>query len=140
MSEQENSAPDFDHRDIASAETIRRHEHIVDEGFLSKLRKGLRGGLGRLPFAEELCAAWFCAMDEATPTRVRGILLAALAYFVMPLDMIPDFITGFGFTDDATVIATAIGIVSSYITADHHARAKAFLLKEAASSARKTGK
>lgn len=135
MSEQENSAPDFDHRDIASAETIRRHEHIVDEGFLSKLRKGL----GKLPFAEELCAAWFCATDEKTPTRVRGILLAALAYFVMPLDMIPDIITGFGFTDDATVIATAIGIVSSYITADHHARAKAFLLKEAASSARKTG-
>ena len=127
MSEENEPAPDFDHPEMPCDETIRQHEQIVDEGFFTKLRKGL----GRLPFTEELCAAYFCAMDEQTPTRVRGILLAALAYFVMPLDMIPDIVTGFGFTDDATVIATAIGIVGSYIKPCHHDKAKDFLLKEA---------
>lgn len=126
MDEENSPVPDFDHPEIASDETIRRHEQIVDEGFFIKLRKSL----GKLPFAEEICAAYFCAMDDRTPTRVRGILLAALAYFVMPVDMIPDIITGFGFTDDATVIATAIGIVSGYISQGHHDKAKAFLLKE----------
>lgn len=131
MSEKQDAAPDFNNPDfndpgLASDETIRRHEEVVAEGFLIKLRKGL----GKLPFTQELCAAWFCALDDATPARVRGILLAALAYFVMPLDMIPDIVVGFGFTDDATVIATAIGLVSGYITPEHHDKAKDFLLKE----------
>jgi len=104
-----------------------RNEQIVDEGFILKLRKVL----GKLPFAEELAASYYCAMDKQTPTRVRGILLAALAYFVMPVDMIPDIITGFGFTDDATVVTTAIAIVSGHIKTLHHEKARALLLKEA---------
>ena len=126
MSEENGPGPDFENPEIATDETIRQHERIVEDGFFTKLRKGL----GKLPFVEELCAAYFCAMDDETPTRVRGVLLAALAYFVMPVDMIPDIVAGFGFTDDATVIATAIGLVSGYISPSHHAKAEAFLLKE----------
>src|ERR1051326_5699983 len=37
---------------------------------------------GRLPFVEDLVAAYYCALDPATPMRVRGVLLAALAYFI----------------------------------------------------------
>lgn len=81
----------------------------------------------RIPFAEDLLAAYHCAMDRRTPARVRAVLLAALAYFVIPTDMLPDFIAGFGFTDDATVLATAIGIVSGHITDDHRAAARAAL-------------
>ncbi len=43
----------------------------------------------RIPFAEDLVAAWFCAVDPATPPRVRAILFGALAYFVLPTDVIP---------------------------------------------------
>lgn len=119
-------ASGFDHPDISSEETLRQHARMVEEGFWPKVRKML----GKVPFTEDLCAAYFCAMDDQTPTRVRGILLAALAYFIMPVDMIPDIVTGFGFTDDATVIATAIGLVSGYIKPDHHDLAKSFLMKE----------
>ena len=90
---------------------------------------------GRIPFAEELAAAYFCAIDPVTPGRVRGILLAALAYFVIPTDLIPDFISGFGFTDDAAVLATAIGLVSGHIKNRHHAQARAALdIREPADS------
>lgn len=92
----------------------------VEQSFWLKLRRVM----GRIPFAEDLVAAYFCAVDGSTPTRVRGILLAALAYFVLPTDVIPDFITGLGFTDDATVLATTIGIVSSYIKPAHRSAAR----------------
>ena len=78
-------------------------------------------------FAEDLAAAYFCAIDAATPLRVKGMLLAALAYFVMPLDVIPDFVAGLGFTDDAAVLAMAIGAVSRHLKPEHHARARAAL-------------
>ncbi len=84
--------------------------------------------LGKIPFSEELASAWYCAADRQTPGRVRGVLFAALAYFVLPTDMIPDFIAGLGFTDDATVLATAIGIVGAHIK-PHHMRAAQQLLR-----------
>ncbi len=92
----------------------------VERTFWQKLRRVM----GRIPFAEDLVAAYYCAIDSSTPTRVRGILLAALAYFILPTDLIPDFITGLGFTDDATVLATTLGIVSSYIKPAHRTLAR----------------
>lgn len=92
----------------------------------------VRTTLGHIPFMDEVLAAYFCAIDRETPTRVRGTLLTALAYFVLPMDVIPDFILGFGFTDDATVLATAIGIVSGHIKERHLTEARLFLKKSAA--------
>ncbi len=102
---------------------IARNRRTVERGFWKKLLRVA----GRIPFAEDLAAAYFCAVDPLTPGRVRGVLFAALAYFVMPMDVIPDFIAGFGFTDDAAVLATAIGLVSGHIKPRHRQRARAAL-------------
>ena len=102
---------------------IARNERIVEKGFWKKFLKLAR----RIPFAEDLAAAYFCAVDPATPTKVRAILLGALAYFVMPFDAIPDFIAGFGYTDDATVLAMAIGLVARHINEAHRLKARALL-------------
>ena len=58
---------------------------------------------------------------------MKGVLFAALAYFVLPTDLLPDFIAGFGFTDDATVLATALGIVGAQITEPHRRAARRLL-------------
>lgn len=89
----------------------------------------VRRTLGKVPFLDDAVAAYYCAMDPATPTRVRGVLLTALAYFILPTDMVPDVIVGFGFTDDATVLDTAIGIVSGHIREPHRIAANHFLEK-----------
>lgn len=99
---------------------IARNEKTVSDGFWKKLLKVA----GRVPFAEEAAAAWFCARDPETPTRVRAMLLAALAYFVTPVDLIPDFVAVFGFTDDATVLMAALGLVSSYMKPRHRKAAR----------------
>jgi uncharacterized membrane protein YkvA (DUF1232 family) len=83
--------------------------------------------VGKLPFAEDLLAAYYCAFDRETPRHVQVALLGALAYFILPFDFMPDMLPILGFTDDAAVLATAIRMVSSHITSDHREAARAAL-------------
>lgn len=98
-------------------------ENRVRRGFWPKLRRSL----GRIGFAREVVAAYFCALDPQTPARTKGILLAALAYFIAPVDLVPDIIVGLGFTDDAAVLFAAWRSVEPHIKERHRARAKAVL-------------
>ena len=81
----------------------------------------------RITFADSLVAAWYCAKDPATPLHVRGVFLAALAYFLLPADAVPDILAGIGFTDDAAVIAGVIGTFARHVTSEHRARASSRL-------------
>ena len=83
--------------------------------------------LGRIGFAREALAAYFCAIDPQTPARTKAILLAALAYFIAPVDLVPDIIAGLGFTDDAAVLFAAWRSVEPHIKERHRERAKAAL-------------
>lgn len=96
------------------------NEKRVRRAFWPKLKRYA----GRLPFAEDLLAAWYCATDANAPPRVRMTLFAALAYFILPLDLVPDFILGFGFTDDASVLMLALATVRANITDAHRAQAQ----------------
>lgn len=99
---------------------VTRNEERVRNRFWRKLRRVM----SRIPFAQELLAAYYAATDPATPREARAMLLAALAYFVLPLDFLPDFILGVGFTDDATVLLLALKTVRDSITPAHRARAR----------------
>jgi uncharacterized membrane protein YkvA (DUF1232 family) len=57
------------------------------------------------------------------------MLIAALAYFILPVDAIPDFLLGLGFTDDLAVIATAISMMRRHMKPEHRERARAALEK-----------
>src|SRR5262249_5860006 len=100
-----------------------RDEKTVERDFWKKLREVA----GKIPFAEDAGAAYFCAVDPATPSKVKATLFAALAYFVMPFDIIPDFLAGIGYTDDAAVLALAFSMVARNIRPEHRARARAAL-------------
>lgn len=82
---------------------------------------------GRIPFADDLAAAYYCALDADTPIKVKLVLFSALGYFVLPVDAVPDVVTGLGFADDATVLATAMSIVGSHIREPHRAAARRLL-------------
>ena len=64
------------------------------------------------------------AIDPQTDRRVKLTLAGALAYFVMPIDLIPDFLPLVGFTDDAAVIAAALAAVSRSIRPEHREQAR----------------
>ena len=102
---------------------IAADERTVQRGFWRKIARFA----GRVPFADEAVAAYFCALDPATPGRVKGTILAALAYFVMPADMVPDIVAGLGFTDDATVFLAAWQVIGPHVKPRHRDRAAAML-------------
>jgi uncharacterized membrane protein YkvA (DUF1232 family) len=101
-------------------------ERKVRTDFWSKLRRFA----GQVPFVEDLVAGYYCALDPATPMHVRGMLLAAIAYFILPFDFIPDFIAGLGFADDAALVTAVLALVSAHITPTHRAAAARALDKE----------
>src|SRR5262249_27236810 len=81
----------------------------------------------KLPFAEDLLAAYYCAFDRATPMHVKAALLGALAYFVLPFDFVPDILPLLGFTDDAAVLLTAVRMVAGHMRPEHRDAARAAL-------------
>lgn len=91
----------------------------VKAGFWPTFRRAFR----QLPFARDVVAGFYCAIDPASPRRVRGILLAALAYFVLPFDALPDLLAVVGFSDDVAVLAAAIGAVRAHLQPRHYDRA-----------------
>jgi len=97
-----------------------RREQTVKRRFWQKAKKAAR----HVPFMEDVVAGYYCALDSNTPTRVRGILIAALFYFILPFDTVPDFLAFLGFTDDVAVLAAALGAVSAHITPAHRLAAK----------------
>jgi len=102
--------------------SIERDERTA-RGLVPKLMKLV----GKIPFADDLVASWYAARDPKTPMRAKAVLFAAVAYFVTPLDLLPDFITGLGFTDDATVLATALGLVGMHVKETHRMAARRLL-------------
>ena len=118
---------DVKYGELLGPEAEATRSERVKSRFWSTFRKAAR----QIPFAEDLVAAYYCAIDPATPGSVRATLLGALAYFILPFDIIPDFIAGLGFTDDATVLLAAIGMVRAHITPVHREAAHRVLAEEA---------
>ncbi len=102
------------------AERLARDEDTVRRSFWRKLRRLA----AQLPFAEDLLAAYYCAFDRDTPMQVKAALVGALAYFVLPFDVIPDMMPLLGFADDAAVLATALRLVAGHMKPAHRAAAK----------------
>ena len=105
--------------DGSEAERIRRK-------FWRTARKAAR----HVPFMEDVVAAYYCALDKETPLRVKGILFAALGYFILPADTIPDVIFGLGFTDDIAVLTAALAAVRAHLKPAHLAAAKDALAQD----------
>ncbi len=103
-----------------------KNEEAVRAGFVAKAKRYLN----RLPMAREVVAMYFCMLDPQTPLWVKGTVAAALAYFILPLDAMPDILPIIGLSDDASVLAAALTAVAAHITPEHHARARAWMENE----------
>jgi len=99
---------------------MRVNEQKVARGFWPKIRRVV----SKVPFASEALAVWYCARDDETPVAAKGMMLAALAYFVVPTDAVPDFIAGLGYTDDAAVFTALLAIVGRHLKPRHREAAK----------------
>ena len=99
---------------------MKLNEQRVELGFWPKFRRVA----AKIPFAKEALSVWYCAKDDETPIAAKGMMLAALAYFVLPVDAIPDFIAGLGYTDDAAVFMALMSVLGKNLKPRHHEAAK----------------
>ena len=102
---------------------VQANEVRVKRGFWPKITRTA----ARIPFADQALAAWYAARDPETPIAAKGMIFAGLAYFVMPIDAIPDVFAGIGFTDDAAVIAALLATLGANVKRRHREAAEAAL-------------
>ncbi|WP_428151413.1 YkvA family protein [Brevundimonas sp.] len=103
----------------------RVNEVRVKTGFWPKIGRVA----ARIPFADQVVSVYYAARDPETPMAAKGIMLGALAYFVMPIDAIPDVLAGIGFTDDAAVITAVIATLGANVRKRHRELAEKALDK-----------
>lgn len=99
---------------------VRVNEVRVQQGFWPKFRRVA----ARAPFSKDLLSVFYAARDPETPFRAKGMMLAALAYFVMPADAIPDILAGVGYTDDIAVLMALMGLMSAHVKPKHKQAAR----------------
>lgn len=51
-----------------------------------------------------------------TSQKDKLIIIAPLAYFILPIDLIPDMILGLGYADDGIALMAALKVITSSIT------------------------
>lgn len=104
---------EFDGEQFKQADMEKYAKNYSDENFLSKVKSAVKkAGANVIYKALQL---FYVTQNPACPTKVKAAIFATLGYFIMPLDIIPDFAPVVGYTDDATAIATALVLAHAYI-------------------------
>ncbi len=98
-----------------SEDRIKGYEDKFNEsGFWNKIKKyGKSAGAKVVYNALKL---YYAAVAKETPAGIKALIYGALGYFILPIDLISDFIPVIGFTDDLVALTTAIASASAYIT------------------------
>lgn len=68
---------------------------------------------------------FYCLQDSDTPAWAKGVIVGALGYLILPMDMVPDILPGVGYGDDWGALVAAIGTVAAYIKDEHKSKATA---------------
>lgn len=70
---------------------------------------------------------FYCLQDRDTPAWAKGVIVGALGYLILPMDLIPDILPGVGYGDDMGALIGALGTVAAYVKDEHKTKATAQL-------------
>ncbi|WP_312099357.1 YkvA family protein [Niallia sp.] len=100
-------------------------KHYSEEKFWKKLaRFGKKAG-SSVVYAVLLL--YYTLQKPSVPKKIKVTIIGALGYFILPIDLIPDFLVGIGYTDDLGALGIALFQVAMYIDDDIKTKAKAKL-------------
>ncbi|WP_153145312.1 YkvA family protein [Dechloromonas sp. H13] len=97
-----------------------------ETGFWDKVRDAAKTA-GKEVIGKGL-QCYYTIQKPETPAWAKGTLIAALGYFISPIDAIPDFTPMIGYADDLGVLTIALATVATHITDDVKAKAEAKLI------------
>ena len=105
---------------------IQKYErHYDDNAFWAKLQKFARKAGIKVSYAALLL--YYVLKSPETSGKDRAKIIGALGYFILPIDLIPDFIPIAGYTDDLAALVWGVYCVIKSITPDVKAQAAAKL-------------
>ena len=88
-------------------------KNYSEESFWDKITSVIKkAGAGIIYKALQL---FYATQNPACPVAIKATIFAALGYFILPLDLVPDFIPGAGFADDLAAIGAALAMAHLYI-------------------------
>ncbi|MBR3386995.1 MAG: DUF1232 domain-containing protein [Bacteroidales bacterium] len=116
---------EFRTEDPKGEEMVKYAKHYDENELWEKLRKfGRKAGI-KVTYAVLLL--YYVLKNPATSGKDRAKIIGALGYFILPIDLIPDFIPVAGYTDDLAALTWGIYCVIKSITPEVKANAAAKL-------------
>lgn len=107
--------------------SARYRKHYSDASFWDKLKRYSKVA-GMKVVYPALLLHYLMKSDEV-PLRAKLILSAALGYFILPVDFIPDIAPLLGFTDDLGVLALILRQMAVYVTPEIKRQAREHVRK-----------
>ncbi|RKY92981.1 MAG: DUF1232 domain-containing protein [Ignavibacteriae bacterium] len=92
-----------------SEDDLKEDEEYVEENLWAKLEKSGK----KISFAKDIVALYNFMKDPLVRWHRKAIVIAALIYFIVPLDTIPDLTPFFGYLDDLGVITALLKYLGS---------------------------
>ncbi|PLW99643.1 MAG: hypothetical protein C0591_02490 [Marinilabiliales bacterium] len=96
--------------------------HFNESRFFTKLGR-VAGFLGERVLYS-LFILYYLMFDKTIPLKIRSIFMGALGYFILPTDLVADFLPLIGFTDDIALISYVIANAIEYITPEIKEKAR----------------
>ncbi len=95
-----------------------------DNGFWNKVKSVARKAGAKLIYVALIL--YYELTDPTVSVKEKSIIIGALGYFILPLDLIPDSIPVAGYTDDLAALMTAYKYVRAHLTPEvvHRAQNK----------------
>ncbi|MEZ9821128.1 YkvA family protein [Shewanella sp. 10N.286.45.A1] len=98
---------------MADNSEIPNNSEYSDDSFWLKVKQFAKKA-GREVIDNALCL-YYAAQRPDTPKWAKTVIFGALAYFIAPIDAIPDLTPVVGFSDDLGALAAALAMVSMYV-------------------------
>lgn len=97
-------------------------KYFSDEKFWDKLKKFAKKAGSSVVYAVLLL--YYTLQKPEVPKKTKAVIIGALGYFILPIDLIPDMMLGVGYTDDLGALGIALFQVAMYIDDDIKLKAK----------------
>lgn len=88
-------------------------KEFSEEGFWNKITSVMKKVGAEIIY--KALQLFYVTRNPSCPVAVKATIYAALGYFILPIDLVPDFIPGAGFADDLLAIGTALTMAHLYI-------------------------
>lgn len=108
-------------KDFTSEDLPQYQDNYSEKAFWEKLKR-IAGKAGAKVVYYAL-VLYYTLADPATPLKYKAVITGALGYFILPIDILPDFIPFAGLADDWAALIAAVSYVMSAITAAHKEKA-----------------